>query len=428
MQPSDYNQLLVNQINGTIGDMADVPIQFQRLLQQINASYDKFDENQKLIKKQVELRTAQLITSTSNAYSFLDSLNMGFIMCDVNSEVVLANMSVRNMLYSKTSSNEDSRLPQSVEQTWTLDAIDELLQPELQLKKLVPQCLESSKPIEIKEVDCGKHVLHLFIAPMINEVSEGNKQQIGAVILIEDITEQKVLERSKDEFLSIASHELRTPLTAIRGNASLIKKYYGDKLPDGDVVEMIDDIHESSIRLIEIVNDFLDVSAIEQGKIIMNAETFSLVEVIGEVIRDLQGLCDLKGITLENQSNVEAALSIKADKQRVEQVIYNLVGNAIKFTDNGGISITTKADEKFVYTLVTDTGKGISIENQRLLFRKFQQAGNSLLTRDSTKGTGLGLYISKLIVELSGGKISLESSELGKGSSFIFGLPRFFVK
>jgi signal transduction histidine kinase len=75
--------------------------------------------------------------------------------------------------------------------------------------------------------------------------------------------------------------------------------------------------------------------------------------------------------------------------------------------------------------LVTDTGKGISIENQRLLFRKFQQASNSLLTRDSTKGTGLGLYISKLIVELSGGKISLESSELGKGSTFVFGLPRF---
>jgi len=188
MQLSDYNQLLASQLNGTIGDMDDVPIQFQKLLQQINDSYKKFEEEQKLIKKQVDLRTAQLITSTSNAYSFLDSLNMGFIMCDVNSEVVLANMSVRNMLSFKSSSDQDSQLPQSTEQTWTLDAIDELLQPELQLKKLVPQCLESSKPIEIKEVDCGKHVLHLFIAPMINEISEGNKQQIGAVVLIEDIT------------------------------------------------------------------------------------------------------------------------------------------------------------------------------------------------------------------------------------------------
>jgi signal transduction histidine kinase len=115
---------------------------------------------------------------------------------------------------------------------------------------------------------------------------------------------------------------------------------------------------------------------------------------------------------------------VTADKQRITQVIYNLLGNAVKFTDAGSITVTARADEQFVYIIVTDTGKGMSTENQRLLFRKFQQAGSSLLSRDDTKGTGLGLYISRLIIEQSGGTIGLESSELGKGSSFVFSVPR----
>jgi signal transduction histidine kinase len=259
---------------------------------------------------------------------------------------------------------------------------------------------------------------------MINELSSGEKQQLGAVILVEDITEQKVLERSKDEFLSIASHELRSPLTAIRGNASLIKKYYGDRLPDKNTVEMIDDIHESAIRLIDIVNDFLDASSLEQGKMHMNPEAFLLEDVVSGVMRELHLLADSKGLTLISHPSVTAAPGVIADKQRVKQVLYNLIGNAVKFTDTGNITISTRADEHFVYTVVTDTGKGMSTENQRLLFRKFQLAGSNLLSRDDTKGTGLGLYISKLIIEQSGGTIRLQSSELGRGSAFVFSLPR----
>lgn len=366
------------------------------------------------LEAKVKLRTDQLIASTSRAYSFLDSLNRGFIMCDVNGEVVLTNQPVQRILALKKPGNTE----------WNLATIDSLFQPNLQMKDAILDCLKSGKPNEIKDANFADRVLHIFIAPMINEVSPGDKQHIGVVILVEDITEQKVLERSKDEFLSIASHELRTPLTAIRGNTSLIQKYYGDKLPDKDTVEMINDIHESSVRLIEIVNDFLDVSALEQGKIIMKPEVFSLGETVTEVTRELQNLCNDKGIKLISDPSVATSPAVKADKQRVKQVIYNLIGNATKFTEHGSITISTRQDDKFVYVLVTDTGRGMSAESQRLLFRKFQQAGSSLLTRDSTKGTGLGLYISKLIVEQSGGKIGLQSSQPGVGSTFAFSLPR----
>lgn len=424
MDPLHFHQLLQKQLRETIGEGSAIPESFQSLLQKISATYDTFDEDRKKIEQEVELRTNQLIGSTSRAYSFLDSLNMGFIMCDINAEVVLTNVSVRHILALKMADTNTPQLTENPDIQWTLDTIDALLQPEIQLATLIRQCLASNHPIECKEVTYGKRVLHLFIASMANEASKGDAQQIGAVILVEDITEQVVLERSKDEFLSIASHELRTPLTAIRGNASLIKTYYGDRLPDKNTVEMIDDIHESAIRLIEIVNDFLDASALEQGKIIMNPEIISLNEVINDVVRELQNLCDSKGISLVSDASVGRANSVTADKQRTKQVIYNLVGNAVKFTDKGSITISTREDDQFIYTVVSDTGSGMSVENQRLLFRKFQQAGSSLLTRDSTKGTGLGLYISKLIVERSGGKIQLENSELGKGSSFVFSLPR----
>lgn len=349
------------------------------------------------LKAQVELRTQQLIASTSRAYSFLDSLSLGFVMCDVNGSVVVTNDTVRRIMGD---------------------------QPAEPFSEQLMACLQTGQIQEIKEANMAQRVLHVFIAPMINQVSPGNQQQIGAVMLIEDVTDQKALERSKDEFLSIASHELRTPLTAIRGNAALMKKHYGDKMPDEKMFDMVNEIYNSSIRLIDIVNDFLDASSLEQGKMPMEPETFALQEPISEVAHELQAMCDSKGLRLVFQPSESSGALVMADRQRIKQVIYNLVGNAVKFTEKGSITISNRGDDRFIYTLVTDTGRGMTAESQALLFRKFQQAGASFLSRDTTKGTGLGLYISKLIVEKLGGRIGLESSEPGKGSTFAFSLPR----
>jgi len=358
----------------------------------------------------VKLRTEQLIASTSRAYAFLDSLHMGFIMCDVNPEVVLTNTSVRGFLSDEARGE------------WTLAQIDKLLEPNLRLKELVTKSLKERRSMEFNEVNLGKRVLRLFIAPMVNMEAD-DAQPIGAVILVEDVTEKTVLERSKDEFFFIASHELRTPLTAIRGNASVMKKYFPEVMKDQNLSAMVDDIHTSSMRLIELVNDFLDVSALEQRKIQMNPEMFKLGDVASGVLRELQSLSDAKSLKLVAGPGLGGVPAVMADRKRVKQVVYNLVGNAIKFTDAGSITVDARAEGKLVHCTVADTGSGMSEENQKLLFRKFQQAGSSLLSRDTTTGTGLGLYISKLIVELSDGKIGLESSEVGKGSTFGFTLP-----
>ena len=258
---------------------------------------------------------------------------------------------------------------------------------------------------------------------------------IGTVVLVEDITEQKVMERSKDEFFSIASHELRTPLTSIKGNASMILDFYKDAIKDPQLKEMIVDVHESSVRLIEIVNDFLDTSRLEQGKMKFEYEEVSLEEVLESVAYEMKTVLDEKKIYLKlDKLTLDHLPKVWVDKNRLKQVVYNLVGNAAKFTEEGGVSISTELvgqpggqataqQPEHVKVTIADTGRGMPIEAQKLLFHKFQQAGGSLITRDTTRGTGLGLYISKMIIESMGGTIALDSSEEGTGSSFSFSVP-----
>jgi signal transduction histidine kinase len=417
MQPPEYHKKLSSQLQEVFGShSSNIPENLRPLLDQISASYQAYDDDYQRVVAMVSLRTDQLIASTSRAYSFLDSLHMGLIMSDINAEVVLTNKPAKEMLVPSGQSIDSI--------AWDLDHITELLQPDIDLKKVIKDSLATNQPAGRREVSAGAHILRIFIAPMINQLQNGETQQIGAVVLVEDITEQKTLERSKDEFLSIASHELRTPLTAIRGNTALIQKHYTNKITSSDVTDMITDIHESAVRLINIVNDFLDVSSLEQGKMAMDPTEFSLSDVIHNIAKETQNLCATKGISLVVDPSVDSTPPVLADEQRIQQVVYNLVGNALKFTDSGTITIHCRMDDNFVYTSVTDTGRGMSPESQNLLFHKFQQAGSSLLTRDTTKGTGLGLYISKLIIQRSGGQIGLEKSEEHKGSTFTFSLPK----
>jgi signal transduction histidine kinase len=252
-----------------------------------------------------------------------------------------------------------------------------------------------------------------------------NKQTIGCVVLLQDTTEEQLLERSRDEFFSIASHELRTPLTSIRGNSSMILDHYGKDIHSDDLREMLYDIHESSERLIGIVNDFLDVSRLEQGRIGYHMQEVELGGVVRAVTNSMKGLLETTGLSLELGSGLQdkAALPIVlADAARLKQILINLIGNSIKFTEHGGITITARASGGEVMVEVHDTGVGISPKQRSLLFHKFQQASDSILTRDAAHGTGLGLYISRLLAQGMGGSLVLAKSDPGKGSTFVLKL------
>ena len=351
----------------------------------------------------------QLQSEKARLLASVNSISIGFLMFDNFGQLVIKNPVIEEIL-GKDKNHED------------VESIDKFLGKDFLIKQNFNKCLEEKAPVNKQDIGFNGKFFRMFMAPIFS--TDNTLTVIGVVVLIEDVTEQKVTERSRDEFFSIASHELRTPLTAIRGNTSLIEQYYADKIDqDKDLKEMIDDIHASSIRLIQIVNDFLNVSRLEQGRMEYKLENFDLPALIDKKIEEVGSLSLEKNIKVTFEKPKILPPSAYADKDRVGEVLLNLLGNAIKYSDIGTVTVQTLSLPGGIKVSVTDTGKGIPMEQQSLLFRKFQQAGNSILTRDTTRATGLGLYISKMIIEQMGGQISLEKSEQGVGSTFAFTIP-----
>lgn len=353
----------------------------------------------------VKVRTKELAEEKARLLASINSLGFGFIIAGIDGAILLKNPALSRILTFPEPPDRISDLSRVLVGSFDLDTF-------------CAETVARGVPGEQSDIVYGKQILRILCAPIS---AEGGAGAIGYVLLIEDITEAKVMQRSREEFFSIASHELRTPLTAIRGNTGLLLDTYKDRLPDPEMREMLEDINASSGRLITMVNDFLQVSRLEQGKIEIKRETVDIVPVISEVVRSLTELAKEKGLML---SYTPSALPrVVADPDRTEQVLENLIGNAIKFTEKGSITVSAELIDTVVTVRVKDTGVGISEQNQSLLFRKFQQAGEDTLARNNSQSTGLGLYISKLIMNSMGGKIVLEESQPGKGSTFSFTLP-----
>ncbi|KKP67904.1 MAG: ATPase, histidine kinase-, DNA gyrase B-, and HSP90-like protein domain protein [Candidatus Roizmanbacteria bacterium GW2011_GWA2_35_19] len=373
----------------------------------------ELDEKLKIEKQNVEKkiieRTKELAEEKTKLLASIEGIVRGYMLFDINGVPTIINKKMSQILGS-------------VEGPWTKKEVQKKLNGIMDVDQEVKNCLKKEFYFEIKEVAFGSKIIDIHMVPIYIEKA-GIKENIGVLLLIGDITEEKIIQRSKDEFFSIASHELRTPLTAIRGNTDLINQYFSDKIKDPQLKEMIKDIHESSIRLIDIVNDFLEMSRLEMKKIDFKKVKIDMAKLIEKTIAEFQVTGSRKKLHLELEKPTKEIPEAMADIDRTKQVIINLIGNGLKYTEEGGVKITLTTEPGFIKVSIIDTGRGISPEGQKLLFRKFQQAGDSLITRDTTKSTGLGLYINKLLVEGMGGKIWLEKSEEGKGSTFSFTLP-----
>jgi signal transduction histidine kinase/Pyruvate/2-oxoacid:ferredoxin oxidoreductase delta subunit len=254
-----------------------------------------------------------------------------------------------------------------------------------------------------------------------------------AKINLEENKRLQELDRLKSDFLSTVSHELRTPLTSILGFSRIIRKRLQDKIfpliPVTDkktdkvknqIMDNTDIIISESERLTSLINNLLDLSKMEAGKIEWKAEELSISEVVDRAIAATTSLFEQKGLTLIK--DVESNLpNIIGDQDRLIQTVINLISNAIKFTDQGSITCRARRyyEDKIEVSII-DTGIGIDPENQDKVFEKFKQVGDTLT--DKPKGTGLGLSICKQIVEQHGGRIWVES-KVGKGSTFSFALP-----
>ena len=256
---------------------------------------------------------------------------------------------------------------------------------------------------------------------------------LGRIMVLHDVTRERELARMKTEFTSTVSHELRTPLTSILGFAKLIERRFRDVVmanwsPDGkkqeraagQIQKNLGVIISESNRLTKLINDVLDISKMEAGKVDWNFAQCDARSILQQAVDATNGLFASKP-SVELVREIPAHLPpVVADADRIVQVVINLISNAVKFTDSGQITIAVEKEWSSLVIQVRDQGTGISEADQKVVFDKYKQVGDVIT--DKPTGTGLGLPISKEIVEMHGGKIWVES-QLGKGSTFAFSMP-----
>jgi signal transduction histidine kinase len=229
----------------------------------------------------------------------------------------------------------------------------------------------------------------------------------------------EVASRHKSEFLANMSHELRTPLNAIIGFSEVLGEKFFGELNDKQN-EYVDDILSSGRHLLSLINDILDLSKIEAGRMELEITTFYLPDAIENAILLIRERASRHGIKLDRSID-ERLGEFSGDERKVKQVLVNLLSNAVKFTPEGGqIKVEAGLGDHAVIISVTDTGIGIAKQDQEAIFEEFRQASGSYAHK--REGTGLGLTLTRRFVEMHGGKIWVES-EVGKGSKFSFTLP-----
>jgi len=241
-------------------------------------------------------------------------------------------------------------------------------------------------------------------------------------VLLEIQRRQEIekIDKAKSEFISIASHQLRTPLTAIKGYISMILEGTYGQLAEKQVRPM-ENVYQSNERLIKLVNDLLNLSRLDAGKIEFSPELNSLEEMVSDIIEELRINAEKKGLYMKIVKSLKPLPKIMVDQDKLRQVILNIIDNAIKYTKEGGITLELKKLDGEEEIKVSDTGEGMDKGELNSLFQMFSRttAGTQL----HAEGAGLGLYVARQFIEMHGGKIWAESPGKGKGSTFYIQLP-----
>jgi signal transduction histidine kinase len=236
-----------------------------------------------------------------------------------------------------------------------------------------------------------------------------------------DATSSHREETEERAFFSSVAHDLRSPLTTIRGVTELLETSFASMPPD-QVKELLAGAKDSTVHLISLVNDLLNVSRIEQNRIVIRKAAMDLAMIVKNAVTDMQVNAKEKKIGLVLTQPDEAIPKVLGDEMKTAEVITNVISNSIKYTHEGTVTVKLIHEGSHVGVYIEDTGIGIAQQNQPLLFKKFQQVG-SARNLPGTKSTGLGLYISKKFADLMGGSLELVRSEPDKGSVFKFSLP-----
>ncbi len=349
-----------------------------------------------------------IIKERNQSKAILDNILTGVLLCNHDGKIRYMNPAAKRIIGIPPNFEYEGKTP------------CELFGTDQFRKKIFDAAMKLLSPVRdviIVKKGEGERVFEVAAAPIFGK---DEKTLHGWAIAFSDVTERWELEQMKTQFVSMVSHELRTPLTSIKGSLGLILAGAAGEIPP-QAKTFLEIAAQSTERLIRIVNDLLDLSKMEAGKIQLRPERLSPRKIVEECITELKSFADQREVTVENQVP-ENLPDIYADRDRIKQAIINLMSNAIKFSPKGEKVIVggEVCDDRFVCLWVKDNGPGISPEDQEKIFDKFVQVRKKAVS--PTEGTGLGLPITKQIVEMHGGRIWVES-EVGKGSTFFFTVP-----
>ena len=319
-------------------------------------------------------------------------------------------------------------LNQKAKQILGLHLIQEITTEEIheQLKikglyKFLDDVLKNDKIIS-EEIEIKNRIKNCFYKVDITPAKSDGTHNAGVVFTLRDITKEKEIDKMKTDLVAAVSHELKTPLAIMRESVSIVDDEVYGKINSKQ--KMYLDVALDHIdRLERIITALLDISKIEAGKVQIRRTLIDIVKLATDVFDSYRLLALKKGLTLSTKFE-KKDISVFADPDKINEVFTNLVNNALKFTDKGGINVEIKDRENEVECSVIDTGVGISQEDLPKLFTKFSQVGK--IDKPGPKGTGLGLSIVNGIIKLHKGKIWVES-KLGEGSKFTFLLPKYEI-
>lgn len=383
----------------------------------INAMLKKIGEARALneeytvqVENEVKRRTLELSDEKARFVASVNSLRLGFAIVDPDGKVTLDNPSLAKILELKAG-------PKS------LNAISKLLQQKIELFTRLEECMTKRCVIDIKDIVFNGRFLQLFITPVFAADKGGTP--LGGVLLLEDVTDEKLIDRAKSEFVSLASHQLRTPLSAINWYIEMLQTGDAGEL-NKDQLNCVNEISLGNHRMVNLVNSLLEVSRLEVGSVVIEPEPIDVAAMVKELLKTHE--VKIAARKLSVKTRLAKVGRLLGDQKYLGLAIDNLISNAIKYTGEGGtVKIemkSVKAGKEFAgkelvhdgaIISISDTGYGIPKQQQGRVFQKLFRADN-VLDKDE-EGAGLGLYIAKTAIERIGGQIEFSSQE-NVGSTF----------
>lgn len=406
----------------TVGSFFNIPLEVGNqtvgMINVSSTSKDLYTETQTTMLRQIVTQASSaltklgdlLVTEQGKLTSMMGSLVDGVFMVDNNNNLLIINESAKQFLHLTSTNPLFTELISSIGTQYNI-------------VEKINQAAQSDSPIIDNDITINDKIFKMFITPVLDLTGSSTNKHIGFSILMHDITIEKNITKIKEDFTHMIVHELRAPLTAIKDSSELMLDEFNekgeiDKERQGKLLQIIE---KQSKNLLEQITQILDAAKIEAGKFTINKAPTDIGQVIQEAIDAFLPQAQKRQIVISAEITTSLP-QIEIDPVRINQVLNNLFSNSLKFTPPGGkITASAKIEDEFITVSVKDTGMGIPENEQGDLFSKYYQI-KTTPHQLAKKGTGLGLFITKGIVEAHGGSVGIISKE-NEGTTIYFKLP-----